>query len=645
MLKQGAYRVDRALSDLDANMRYPIGVTSPLDGLEAEFAHSPEHVRKIQELVQHGYTHHRRVRGDGNCFYRTMGFLWLEQLCARASRSGGGEATIELPLEQCTCPGLEEELEDLCHALRALLRGEASAAGQGCWTSYLCHRLMVDPRFDLSVVLVIRQLVAQFIWHGAEGAAGLLDFLPMGAEQFLKDTVLPMGVEAEGVVMRAAAEVLGIHLTIVHLDGKDGAIPEYHYPSEMYSSPFGLHAFMLFRPGHYEVLYRDGNHFFVDPESMMGRCSCCHAVECLRMVDLRPCFHRLCATCSAQAATSQCSACSEGLAWPRSGERTPLEQLSNIPGADDAQAAATALSNSAQQILEQTRMLWADIPALTGSLRRQFQSRGPRIEPRQPIRSCGDRHHGDARQAAGLVGCLRAAEGHHARKNNVRFTSEAKHYGIGMQANQDGRSERQIRSQTQEAIARALDRHAALKHSSKAAHAGCRCRTAGCKYFGTKATEGLCSSCFAKSFANEDDVCRDGEELPQVPDKNPTPKAAPIVVSQAARATGTSKLGEEGSAKCSGPGKQQAVWQVNLSGDCDPMPTDPERRRQAAVHVLLEGSQRDLDQTECRVYQDTGALPLDETVADLGRRAHWFSVAGRRQTDGPRRASSACPRT
>eukprot|EP00927_Polykrikos_kofoidii_P056466 TRINITY_DN50583_c0_g1_i1.p1 TRINITY_DN50583_c0_g1~~TRINITY_DN50583_c0_g1_i1.p1 ORF type:complete len:517 (+),score=91.00 TRINITY_DN50583_c0_g1_i1:71-1621(+) len=60
----------------DVNM----GPREPMKTLAAEFRYNEHFQRKVGWLARDGYVGWRRIRGDGNCFYRAVGFALLEQL-------------------------------------------------------------------------------------------------------------------------------------------------------------------------------------------------------------------------------------------------------------------------------------------------------------------------------------------------------------------------------------------------------------------------------------------------------------------------------------------------------------------------------------------------------------------------------------
>ncbi|KAF4714956.1 hypothetical protein FOZ63_023809, partial [Perkinsus olseni] len=58
-----------------------LGFIEPLATLAEEFSHSQGHQRKIRLMAEKvDATHWRRVRGDGNCFYRALGTTLIERM-------------------------------------------------------------------------------------------------------------------------------------------------------------------------------------------------------------------------------------------------------------------------------------------------------------------------------------------------------------------------------------------------------------------------------------------------------------------------------------------------------------------------------------------------------------------------------------
>mmetsp|Transcript_92961 Transcript_92961/g.277451 ORF Transcript_92961/g.277451 Transcript_92961/m.277451 type:complete len:769 (-) Transcript_92961:26-2332(-) len=321
--------LNAALRRGEEDLRYPLGPPQPLTDLAQDFAYSANHRRKIAELARCGYGHVRRVRGDGNCFYRAVGFAWLEALGALAAGSAcAGVALADaLPCgwpDEAGFGSLAAEYKELRQEVRRMLGASAAGAGTGA-SRPLLQRLLCDVRFDLCLVVLVRRIVAGFLERGAHGGASTDDtagaILEAVSAEFGSPTnlavaqVLPLGQEAEGATIAVAARELGARLRIVQLDGSSGPMPTYVYPSEDYSSRLGVRICLLFRPGHYEVLYRDDAPRFQEPPLIPGICSFCRDTSSLQGDGLLTCFHRLCAACTSQSCRRethlQCPICSE----------------------------------------------------------------------------------------------------------------------------------------------------------------------------------------------------------------------------------------------------------------------------------------------------------------------------------------------
>lgn len=311
-----------ALRRGEEDLRYPLGPAQPVTDLAQEFAHSANHRRKISDLSRHGYGHMRRVRGDGNCFYRAAGFAWLEALDALpgGSTSSSAPPPDVLPSgwpDEAGFGSLAAEYKELRQEVR---RMPATSAGS---SRALLKRILCDVRLDLCLVVLVRRIVAGFLQRGIhkasdDAAAAILEAVtaehgsPMN---FATAQVLPLGREAEGAAIVVAARELGARLRIVQLDGTSRPMASYVYPSEDYVSRLGVRICLLFRPGHYEVLYREDAPRLQEISSLRGTCSFCRDSASLPPDGLLVCFHRLCGNCLAQARTMssnlQCPICSE----------------------------------------------------------------------------------------------------------------------------------------------------------------------------------------------------------------------------------------------------------------------------------------------------------------------------------------------
>jgi ubiquitin thioesterase protein OTUB1 len=326
-----------ALQNAEENLRYPLSVAVRLAVLAEDFAHSPDHIRKVGELGKRGFTHVRRVRGDGNCFYRAIGFAWLEGLADRAAR---GETVFEPLPGGWPDASLFGDLAGVYSDLRSQVMYPAQTAAPEVGRQLLA-RLLVDVRFDLCAVALLRLVVAAFLMdetvredESREGASPVSDVLAAevalhgGVSNFVRTQVLPMGHEAEGASIAVAAMQLGVRLCIVQLDGSPGTCAEYVYPSEDYDGPFGIKVHLLFRPGHYEVLYHEDAPCFVGPDIVQACCSFCRDEAQMPVRDLFACCHRFCGPCAREA--NGCPICAEVIPQEWSSVKAERDRIADL---------------------------------------------------------------------------------------------------------------------------------------------------------------------------------------------------------------------------------------------------------------------------------------------------------------------------
>lgn len=260
----------------------------PLSTLVEEFKHSPVHKQKIQECIDHGYVAWRRVRGDGNCCYRAVGYGLLEQIIA--APRGLREAWASDLLERLRTVKLQEPAEAAAHA--DLLQRVMRMRTTGMWDkdeppsiqspqssvrsdAVRCprsplqqlHANMSSPSntTDQAMIRALRLLVARFLIDNAENqdTCELTFNLVVQIEGYedIKDfnnkVVLPMGNEAQSVVLPALPKALGIDVTIALIDTTIGPLCLQECEAMPRKGP-GLvrpKVHVQLRPGHYDLMY------------------------------------------------------------------------------------------------------------------------------------------------------------------------------------------------------------------------------------------------------------------------------------------------------------------------------------------------------------------------------------------------------
>ncbi|XP_022025914.1 OVARIAN TUMOR DOMAIN-containing deubiquitinating enzyme 1 isoform X1 [Helianthus annuus] len=257
--------------------KYPFGsrYQEPLSSLEAEYkSGSPILLEKIKVLSEK-YAAIRRTRGDGNCFFRSFMFSYLEHILE--SQDQAEVEHVKANVEKC-----RKTLQDLGYAdftfedFFSLFIEQLDSVLQGNELS-ISHDELVSRSRDQCVsdyvVMFFRFVTSGEIKKRSEFFEPfILGLSNTTVEQFCKTSVEPMGEESDHVHITALCDALGVPIRVVYLDRssceKEGGVSVNHHDfvptpadganastSETGSEPNPF-IVLLYRPGHYDILYK-----------------------------------------------------------------------------------------------------------------------------------------------------------------------------------------------------------------------------------------------------------------------------------------------------------------------------------------------------------------------------------------------------
>lgn len=243
-----------------------VGDKEPLSSLAAEYqSGSPILLEKIK-MLDSQYAAIRRTRGDGNCFFRSFMFSYLEHVmetqdCAEVDR-------IKLNVEEC-----RKTLQNLGYTdftfedFFTLFLEQLDSSLQGSEES-ISHDELVSRSRDQSVsdyvVMFFRFVTAGEIRKRAEFFEPFIMGLSnTTVDQFCKSSVEPMGEESDHIHITALSDALGVPIRVVYLDRSScdtGGITVNHHdfiPVGANEKAETVTPFitLLYRPGHYDILY------------------------------------------------------------------------------------------------------------------------------------------------------------------------------------------------------------------------------------------------------------------------------------------------------------------------------------------------------------------------------------------------------
>jgi len=260
------YEMNQSLYDDSIPVRPLIDQIVPMSVLRAEYENgSASFVKQIDWLTNNGFDSIRRTRGDGDCFYRSIAFAYVERVLYAPEPEMAVATSISI-LES-TLPMLEEAgfqrmvFEDFYDVLVSLVQQVVTpnVDGKKMTPEHLLE-LFQQPEVSNSVVVYLRLLTSAQIRADPDAFAPFLFHPELGIQmeprEFCENFVESVGKEADHVQMTALSRALYINVKIAYLDGRgtDGKVDFVDFDSSSGDDPLQL----LYRPGHYDILVRLG---------------------------------------------------------------------------------------------------------------------------------------------------------------------------------------------------------------------------------------------------------------------------------------------------------------------------------------------------------------------------------------------------
>ncbi|GER55340.1 ubiquitin thioesterase otubain-like [Striga asiatica] len=251
-----------------------IGDKEPLSSLSAEYSSGNSILLEKIKVLTEQYAAIRRARGDGNCFFRSFMFAYLEHILESQDRAEVDRVTANV--EECRKTLLslgyaEFTFEDFfalfLEQLESVLSGtEASKS----------HEELVQRSRDQSVsdyvVMFFRFITSGEIRKRSEFYEPFIQGLTNASVEqvgflklflFCKSSVEPMGEESDHVHITALSDALGVAIRVVYLDRSchdNGTVSVNHHDFVPTNNTVDAHpckpfVSLLYRPGHYDILY------------------------------------------------------------------------------------------------------------------------------------------------------------------------------------------------------------------------------------------------------------------------------------------------------------------------------------------------------------------------------------------------------
>ncbi|KAH8686088.1 peptidase C65 Otubain-domain-containing protein [Tricladium varicosporioides] len=230
----------------------------------------PVYVAKTSHLPQR-YSHYRPILGDGNCGWRAAGFSYFETLLRLRNRGQIEEELARMTsLDNflTTVGGFEAWVfEDMAEETTNLLRDLAELVEPSPRdATALLQQRFNDPQVSNAIVYHLRLLASSWLQGSPEVYQG---FIPddLGVVGYRKNILEPVDQEIDHLGMTLLIDVLlkpiGFAVEIVYLDRSEGTQANSHViqaqdANGVPTNPGGPMIHLLYRPSHYDILYKDG---------------------------------------------------------------------------------------------------------------------------------------------------------------------------------------------------------------------------------------------------------------------------------------------------------------------------------------------------------------------------------------------------
>ncbi|THH30504.1 hypothetical protein EUX98_g3677 [Antrodiella citrinella] len=229
-------RLTQNVLDETASTRPLLSESAPLSALREEYERgSATFLKQIDYLSGKAYTHFRRARGDGDCFYRSLGFAWVESLMT--SQEPDMEASMALSLLESSldilaAAGFQKLVyEDFYDTLANLIKHifTPGAGGQTLTMSSLLGAFQ-NAEISNSIVVYLRLLTSATIRTDEDNYAPFLFHPEIGDQleprEFCENFVEACGREADHVQITALTKALNFSIQVAYLDGHgtDGTV-------------------------------------------------------------------------------------------------------------------------------------------------------------------------------------------------------------------------------------------------------------------------------------------------------------------------------------------------------------------------------------------------------------------------------------
>lgn len=230
-----------------ANANDLVSVKNELGQLAKDFASDQVYMSKVEALGAK-YSHFRRTRPDGNCFFRAVAFRQFELMLNNQDVLKKFQAAVSPSKDEMVALGMPaftvEDFYDTFMDTLSRLSGDDKMSLEELSATFN------DEGMSNYLVVFLRLLTSKQLQKDGEFYQNFMEGGRTVAE-FCATEVEPMYHESDHIHIIALCAAADLSVRVVYLDRGQGTEAAVHDTPED-SNP-SVH--LLYRPGHYDILY------------------------------------------------------------------------------------------------------------------------------------------------------------------------------------------------------------------------------------------------------------------------------------------------------------------------------------------------------------------------------------------------------
>ncbi|KAK7104627.1 ubiquitin thioesterase OTUB1-like [Littorina saxatilis] len=223
-----------------------IGPMQPIEELIEHYAKEDQIYRhKLMDLRKR-HSHIRKVRGDGNCFFRGFGFAYLESLLTDEAEFArfkdiavkSKDNLVALGYSQFTIEDFHDTFMDVVGQVEKKVSVDE------------LQNVFNDQGISDYFVVYLRLIVSGHLQKESDFYSSFIEG-GRTAKEFCSQEVEPMGKESDHIHIIALATALGTCVLVEYMDRSGEICNQLVFPEE--GARPAVH--LLYRPGHYDIVY------------------------------------------------------------------------------------------------------------------------------------------------------------------------------------------------------------------------------------------------------------------------------------------------------------------------------------------------------------------------------------------------------